>query len=145
MQTKETTEWLLEGFNYEIGSTLDPDTVYYYCGHVRWFLSWAKTSDLPKEAYLLTKRHILNFFNHLLQENEIPIGNNGSRRTVHRTKDSLWPYYRSLKRFFGWCVEEAYLDNSPMDGIKIEAPKDRPLCERYRAWSLWVGSSGTLP
>jgi site-specific recombinase XerC len=67
------------------------------------------------------------FLNHLLKETEIPIGNNGSRRIVHRTKDSLWPYYRSLKRFFGWCVQEGYIAHNPMDGIKVDVPKDPPI------------------
>ena len=127
MQTQVTTKWLLEGFRYEIISTLDSDTVDYYCGHVRRFLNWGDTAGLPKEAHLISKRHILSFFNHLLQETEISIGNNGLRRKVHRTKESLWPYYRSLKRFFNWCVDEGYLDRNPIDGIKIEPPKDKPI------------------
>jgi integrase/recombinase XerD len=67
------------------------------------------------------------FFNYLLEETEIPVGNNGSRRKVHRTKNSLWPYYRSLKRFFGWCVQEGYIDHNPIDGIKVDVPKDPPI------------------
>ena len=84
-------------------------------------------AGLPKEAYLISRRHILSFFNHLLQETEIPVGSNGLRRKVNRAKESLWPYYRSLKRFFGWCVDEGYLDRSPMDGIKIDTPRDKPI------------------
>ena len=127
VQKQVTTQWLLEGFKYEISSTLDSDTVDYYCGHVRRFLRWGDTAGLPKEAHLISKRYILSFFNHLLEETEISIGNSGLLRKVHRTKESLWPYYRSLKRFFSWCVDEGYLDHIPMDGIKIEAPKDRPI------------------
>ncbi len=75
-----------------------------YYGHVRGFLEWEDAVGLPKEAYLITTRHILSFFNHLLQEAEILVGSNGSRRKVNLTKDSLWPYYQSLRRFFGWHV-----------------------------------------
>jgi len=127
VQKQVTTQWLLEGFKYEISSTLDSDTVDYYCGHVRRFLSWGDTLGLPKEAHLTGKRHILSFFNHLIEETEISIGDNGLLRKVQRTKESLWHYYRSLKRFFNWCVDEGYLDHIPMDGIKIEAPQNRPI------------------
>lgn len=77
VQKQVTTQWLLEGFKYEISSTLDSDTVDYYCGHVRRFLNWGDAADLPKEAYLINKRHILSFFNHLLEETEFSVGNNG--------------------------------------------------------------------
>jgi len=89
VQTREATEWLLEGFRYELGSPLDSDTVDYYYGHVRRFLNWGNAAGLPKEAHLITKRHILGFFHHLLQKIEITVGSNSSRRKVNRTKDSL--------------------------------------------------------
>ena len=127
VQTGETTQWLLDGFRYELGSTLDSQTVNYYCGHVRRFLKWADAAGLPKEAHLISKRHILSFFYHLLQETEIVVGGNGAQRKVNRTEDSRWPYHRSLKRFFGWCVKEGYLGHSPMDGVEMKRPKDRPI------------------
>ena len=127
VQTEQTTEWLLNGFRYELGSMLDPQTVDYYCGHVRRFVKWTEVAGLPKEARLIAKRHILSFFYHLLQETRIATGSNGAWRKVNRTEDSRWPYYRSLKRFFGWCVKEGYLSHSPMDGIEIKSSKNRPI------------------
>lgn len=127
VQTAVTTEWLLEGFRYDLGSTRDPQTVAYYWGHIRRFLNWAEAAGVPKEAHLIDKRHIQAFFYYLLQEMEIIIGGNGARHKVKRTERSLWPYYRSFKRFFGWAMKEGYLSHSPMDSIDLKRPKDRPI------------------
>jgi len=70
VQTKVTIEWLLEGFKYELGASRNPQTVTYYCGHLRRFVDWAATTELPKEASLINKRHIQAFFYHLLKETE---------------------------------------------------------------------------
>lgn len=127
VQTEVTTEWLLEGFKYELGSTRDPQTVTYYYGHVRRFLDWAATAGLPKEAHLINKRHIQAFFYSLLRETEIVVGGNGARRKVKRTERSLWPYYRSLRRFFGWAVKEDHLNHDPMSRLELKRPQDRAI------------------
>lgn len=127
VQTGVTTEWLLEGFKYDLGSTRNPQTVSYYYCHLRRFLNWGETGVLPKEAHLIDKRHIQAFFYHLLQEPETVVGGNRAHRKVMRTERSLWPYYRSLRRFFGWAVKEGYLSRSPVDGIELKRPKDRPI------------------
>jgi len=101
-----TTQWLLTGFKYDLGSIRDPQTLAYYYGHVKRFLNWAEAAGVPKEAYLIDRRHIQAFFYHLLQESEIVIGGNGACRKIERSERSLWPYYRSLRRFFGWAIKE---------------------------------------
>lgn len=75
MQKQVTTQWLFQGIKYEISSTLDSDTVDYYCGHVSRFFNWGDAAGLSKEAHIISKRDILSFFNHLLEETEISIGN----------------------------------------------------------------------
>jgi len=127
VQTGVTTQWLLDGFRYDLGSTRDSQTVAYYWGHIRRFLNWAEAAGVPKEAHLIGKRHIQAFFYYLLQEAETVVGGNGARRKVERNERSLWPYYRSLRRFFGWAIKEGYLSHSPMDGIELKRPKDRPI------------------
>ena len=127
MQTGITSQWLLDGFRYDLGSTRDPQTLAYYCGHLRRFLNWTEASGHPQDAHLINKRHIQAFFYHLLQEKEVVVSGNGARRKVERTDRSLWPYYRSLKRFFGWAVKEGYLDQNPMDGVELKRPRDLPI------------------
>ena len=104
VQAIVTTQWLLDGFKYDFGSTRDPQTLIFYCGHVQRFLNWAEGASIPKDANLIDKRHIQAFFYHLLQETEVVVGGNGACRRVERTERSLWPYYQALRRFFGWAV-----------------------------------------
>jgi len=80
VQTGLTTEWLLEGFKYELGSIRNPQTLTYYYGHLRRFLNWADGVGVPKEAHFIEKRHIQAFFYHLLQETELVVGGNGKAR-----------------------------------------------------------------
>jgi integrase len=127
VQAIVTTRWLLDGFKYDLGSTRNPQTLTYYCGHVQRFLNWGERARIPEEAHLIDKRHIQAFFYDLLRETEMVVGGNGACRRVERTERSLWPYYRSLKRFFGWAVKEGYLSRSPVDGIELKRPKDRPM------------------
>ena len=82
VQVGITTQWLLTGFKYDLGSIRDPQTVAYYYGHVKRFLNWAEAAGILKEAHLLDKHHIQAFFYHLLQELEIVIGGNGALRLV---------------------------------------------------------------
>jgi site-specific recombinase XerD len=127
VQTKVSTEWLLEGFKYDLGATRNQKTVTYYCGHLNRFLTWARRVGIPKEASSIEKRHIEAFFYHLLQETEIVAGGNGAQRKVTRTERSLWPYFRSLRRFSGWAVSEGYLRDNPTTGIKLKCPPNRPV------------------
>jgi len=127
VQTGVTLEWLLEGFKYELSATRAPQTVIYYCCHLQRFCDWAATAGLPQEAHLVDKRYIQAFFHHLLHETETVAGGNGARRQVKRTERSLWPYYRSLRRFFGWAVKEDYLDRDPVAGLQLKCPRNRPV------------------
>jgi integrase/recombinase XerD len=79
------------------------------------------------EAHLIDKRHIQAFFYYLLQETETIVGGNGARRKVTRTEDSLWPYYRCLRRFFGWAVKEGYLNQNPAIDLGLKPPRNRPI------------------
>lgn len=127
IQAGITTEWLLEGFRYDLGATCAPQTLAYYCGHLQRFLRWAKAAGVPEEAHLIDKRHIQAFSYHLFEETETVVGGNGSHRKIKRSQRSRWPYYRSLKRFFGWAMKEGYLSRSPMEGVELRRLKDRPI------------------
>lgn len=130
MEQRANADWLMQGFRYELENATRPKTVDYYCGHVYRFLRWAQDSGVP-EVNLITKRHIQCFFHELLQKTPTATAGNGSRRQVHRTERTKWPYYRSLKRFFSWAINEGYFEQNPMDGIQMKQPKDPPV-EPYR-------------
>ena len=125
------TEWLLEGFRYELEATTKPKTVDYYYGHARRFFVWAQSAGIPSDIRSIAKHDIQAFFPHLLTTTETAEGGNGSRRRIKRTERTRWPYYHSLKRLFAWAVNEGYLEQNPLDGINLKPPQDTPV-EPYR-------------
>ncbi|MFQ6121966.1 MAG: tyrosine-type recombinase/integrase [Dehalococcoidales bacterium] len=126
VQAQTSLEWLLAGFKYDLESTTRPKTVKYYCGEISRFLQWVDAAGVPSDIRLLTKHHIQAFFHHL-----ITIGGDGSVNEPVAIERLRWPYYRALRRFFGWAVNEGYLQNSPMEDIKLKAPQLTPI-EPYR-------------
>ena len=124
LQAQITTQWLLEGFKYDLAVTSRPRTVEYYYEHVCRFERWMRTVGRPFDILLISKRDIQAFFHHLAVSTEN--GEDPGRVERHR-----WPYYRALRRFFAWAVEEGYLEQSPMDGIRFKAPQ-APVVEPYR-------------
>jgi len=144
VQTRITTEWLLEGFKYELEATSRPKTVEYYCGHVQRFLRWAKGAGIPQEAHLIDKRHIQSFFHHLLQETETAVAGNGSRRGLQRTERTRWPYYRSLRRFFEWAIKEGYLEESGESSvIVVDGPRRCSARGGFRTVDLPLGEDSS--
>ncbi len=65
VQKQVTVQWLLEGFKYEIGSTLDSDTLDYYYGHVYRFLNWTRTAGLSEEAKIEGSKTVREFLSQL--------------------------------------------------------------------------------
>ena len=120
-------EGLLEGFKYELECSCKAKTVEYYDVHLRRFICWARTVGIADDIRSITKRHIQIFFHHLLNVTETATGGNGSHRVIRRTEQSRWPYYRSLRRFLSWAVEEGYIESNPMVGLRMKAPQAPPI------------------
>ncbi|PIU55018.1 MAG: hypothetical protein COS88_05815, partial [Chloroflexi bacterium CG07_land_8_20_14_0_80_51_10] len=117
------TEWLLEGFKYELESTARSRTVEYYCGGVRRFLRWANSAGIPSDIRLITKYHIQAFLHHLAATR----CHDNSKNQSDRVERLRWPYYRALRRFFGWAVKEGYMEKSPIDEIVLKPPQPPPI------------------
>jgi site-specific recombinase XerD len=120
-------EWLLEGFKFDLETQVKRKTVEYYYDHARLFVRWVQSEGRVSEPYLLTKRDIQVFLHHITQDPQTLIVGNGAVQQVYRTDCARWPYYRAIKRFFSWAVQEGYLKCNPLDGIVIRAPKPRPV------------------
>ena len=118
-QAEVTTQWLLEGFRYDLEVTSRPRTVEYYYEHFCIFVRWARHQGRVADPQLVNKRNIQSFLYQLTQATAISVEGNGAVRQVRRTDASRWHYYRGLKRFFEWAVREGYLPSNPMDGITL--------------------------
>lgn len=122
MQEQTNLGWLLEGFKYDLELTVRPNTVKYYCGEIQRFLQWAQATYSIKDIRPITKKHIQAFFHHLATNHQ-PNGLEKEPAAIERLR---WPYYRALRRFFEWAVNEGYLQSSPMKGIVLNAPQPAP-------------------
>ncbi|MFO8100843.1 MAG: tyrosine-type recombinase/integrase [Dehalococcoidia bacterium] len=124
-----TWEWLLEGFKLELEVNVKPVTIDYYYGRLKVFIDWAKNSGQATSPDSVTKRDIQAFLHWLVTaELSISCGNGAGRVSRERSR---WPYYRALKRFFGWAVSEGYLERNPMDGVVLKQPPT-PAVEPYQ-------------
>ena len=124
-------EWLLEGFKFDLETQVKPKTVEYYYDHARIFMQWAQNEGQISNPHVLTKRDIQLFLHHITRDPQTLIVGNGAVQQVRRTDYTGWPYYRALKRFFSWAVEEDHLEHNPVNGITVKIPKPKPV-EPYR-------------
>lgn len=123
MRKQTNLEWLLEGFKYDLELTVRPKTVKYYCGETQRFLQWTRATFSLNEIGLISKKHVQAFFHHLAN-NHRPDSLKKEPNEIERLR---WPYYRALRRFFDWAVNEGYLQSSPMNGIVLNAPPPAPI------------------
>ena len=123
MVQQNTWQWALDGFKFDLETEVKPKTVDYYCGCVKIFAKWTSETKGIESLTLVSKRDIQVFMHDL--SNKM----NPSKTTIERYR---WPYYRSLKRFYKWAVDEGILESNPMEGINYKAPKNQPI-EPYRA------------
>jgi len=100
VQVGISTQWLLEGFKYELETTVRPKTVEYYTGEIRRFLRWAESAGVPSDIRLITRHHIQAFFHHLITTQS----DSSLRNDLGSIERLRWPYYRAVRRFFGYFV-----------------------------------------
>ncbi|MDH5696336.1 MAG: phage integrase N-terminal SAM-like domain-containing protein [Dehalococcoidia bacterium] len=104
-QRQTSLRWLLQGFSYELESTVRPRTVEYYCGEIGRFLRWVDAARVPSDIRLVTRHHIQAFFHYLITT----CRGNGSVNEPVAIERLRWPYYRALRRFFGWAVKDEFI------------------------------------
>jgi site-specific recombinase XerC len=126
VQNYRSWQWILEGFKFDLESSVRPKTVEYYYGHARIFISWVEGNGV-KEPELLTKRDINSFFHYIIN-NLNPLKNNKTvGEQAHHSESLRYHYYRGIKRFIFWLIAEDYLRHNPLDGILVKPPKDPPI------------------
>ncbi len=52
---------------------------------------------------------------------------NGSHLIRKAKASTAWPYYKALRRFFNWLVEESLIETSPLSIIHFKAPPTAPI------------------
>jgi len=101
------------------------ETNKYYEGILKRFLWYINQNQLPEDTRLLNEWHIREFLSYVSsQTNRWGMSGNGSESSKNKASyTTIHHYYRVLKTFFTWCVNEEFLKESPMVKIKFANPK----------------------
>lgn len=103
-------------------ANLSPRTVSYYEDNLRRFHWWCAEFDVPLDPELHSANTLREFLRYV-QSSSARWGNDHSM-SVRPVKASTHDtYYRVLRRFYNWLVEQEFIDKSPME--KIRRPKVR--------------------
>ena len=51
----------------------------------------------------------------------------GDSRTVKGSPKTVWPYFKTLRRFFNWAVDQGFLNDSPVRLIRFKSPPQAPI------------------
>ena len=120
---------LVQGFIFSLaadGKALT--TVNYYQGNLRRFLWYAKEHGWPDDPRTIDAWKIREFLVYAgTARNRWGTTGNGSENCREPSRTGGWRYYRTLKRFFNWAVQEDFMEKSPLSGIKPKPPKDKPV------------------
>jgi site-specific recombinase XerD len=120
---------LVEGFIFTLkaeGKT--PATVRYYQGNLRRFQWYVKQQAWPDDAKALDRWKLRQFLDYAgSATNRWGTTGNGSESCRKPPTTNGWRYYRTLKRFFNWAVDECLLEENPMAKVRMKPPRDRPV------------------
>ncbi len=104
-------------------ANLSPKTLRFYRTNLDRFGWWCAEARVPRDPTQMTAQQIRDFLRYV-QTAESRWGKPDHGMSAKPATDkTVHAYYRVLRRFFGWLVEQEYLDTSPM--ARIRAPKMR--------------------
>jgi site-specific recombinase XerD len=101
-----------------------PRTVVYYEGILRRFLWYAEKEGWPDQAQLLSEWQLRDFLGYL-SSSDNRWGNKSKNCQIEASHSTLRHYYIGLHAFFGWCVREGLIEESPLSKIKVHKAKSR--------------------
>ncbi len=102
-------------------------TIRYYEQIFRGFLWYIEQCKLPEYTKHLDEWHIRAFLGYVASDTDrwgLCRSQAGSSRR-QASQSTLHHYYRAIKHFFNWAVEEAYLKVNPAAKIKVARPKPK--------------------
>ena len=91
---------------------------------LRRFLWYAEKEGWPNEAQLLSEWQLRDFLGYLSSSHN-RWGNKSPNCQTEASHSTLRHYYIGLHAFFGWCVKEGLIEESPISKIKVHKAKAR--------------------
>lgn len=105
-----------------------PSTVDFLEGNLRRFLWYGRQQGWPDDAQAMDAWKIREFLGYCATaRNRWGATGNGSQSSKELAATGAWRYYRTLRQLFNWAVADGLLEESPLNNIKVERPKEKPV------------------
>ena len=101
-------------------------TYEYYEEHLRHFLQYCHKQRW-QHLESIEPLHIKQFFLWVASRSYEYYPGNGSRRITGPSPGRVLLYYKSVRRFFNWAIDEGFLDQSLVKDIRLKPPRQVPV------------------
>lgn len=102
-------------------------TTKYYGDLLRPFLNYAQNRGWSDDPRSLSSHQIREFLSWVGDRTFKHSAGNGTRLVRKAKPSTAFPYFRMLRRFFNWAVEEGYLKSSPLSTVHFRPPSPPPV------------------
>lgn len=104
-----------------------PRTIEFYSDNLKRFLWYANQNEWFDDIRMISEWEIREFLGYVANKTDRwGLSGNGSepakRKVTHTT---VHHYYVVLANFFGWVVREGFIEDNPIEKIKVAKPKDK--------------------
>ena len=122
----------IQGFLFSLRAECKArNTISYYSYLIKPLLIYSKDHNWSDEIQSLDIGRLREFLAWTASRgNELKVANNGGKYLKKAKPSTAWPYYRALRRFFNWVVQESYLEVNPINNIHFKPPAE-PFIEGY--------------
>ena len=94
----------------------------YYAKLLSHLLRYSHNQGWADDLELLTTDHIRQFLLWVGSRSFEYTAGNSSRRITKSSPSTAWPYFKAIRRFFNWTVDEGFLEESSVKDIHFKAP-----------------------
>jgi len=136
---------LAEGFLFSLRAEGKSNgTIEYYTYLLHPLLSYASEHAWPDSVLALDTHRLREFLTWTgTRTFELKVANNGGKIVRKAKPSTAWPYYRALRRFLNWAIEEGYLNSNPLSTIHFKQPPAPPV-EGYTRDELQLRHTAAL-
>lgn len=118
----------VEGFLFSLKAEGKADrTVGYYGDLLKYSLRYAEGNSWPDSIQAVDSRHLRQFLSWVGSRTFEHDAGNGSHLVRKAKSSTAWPYYKALRRFFNWLLEEKLIESSPVSTIHFKTPPPPPI------------------
>jgi site-specific recombinase XerD len=118
----------VDGFLFSLKAEGKADrTVGYYKDLLKYYLRYSEDNRWSDNVCTIDARHLRQFLSWVGSRTIEHYAGNGSHLVRKAKSSTAWPYYKALRRFFNWLLEEQLIDSNPVINIHFKAPSPPPI------------------